>query len=49
MAVVCEFVSHEKYNRDTEMTQKLNPNLLSFEQWVEKNKDRLRKAIVKEE
>lgn len=38
LAVMYEFFGSGKYDHDVELTRKLNPELSTFEQWVEKNR-----------
>ncbi len=38
MAIMFEFFQTQP-ERDIDLTRKLNPNIVSFEDWVEKNKD----------
>ena len=40
ISAMFEFYSKCNPNRDIELTRRFNPNMLSFEEWVEKNKDK---------
>ncbi len=40
LAVMFEFIQTGKFERDIELTKKLNPNVLSFNDWVIKNREK---------
>ena len=44
-AAMFEFYQTAPPDRDIDLTKKLNPNLTSFEQWVENNKDKIEAAL----
>lgn len=46
MAVMFDFYASGKCTHDFELTRKLHPNILSFEQWVDKNLDALKAKCV---
>lgn len=49
LAVMMEFCCHEKCFRDIDLTRKLNPDIITFETWVENNKDEIRKVMEKQD
>ena len=50
LAVIYEVMACEKYEQshDLELTRKLHPDMPTFEQWAENNKDALTKMMNEE-
>lgn len=44
-AAMYEFFCHPEFKRDRDLTRKLNPSIPTFQQWLEKNKDKLNKMM----
>ena len=44
LAVMFQFFISGKCDHDIELTRKLHPGILTYEQWVEKNRDAIEAA-----
>lgn len=46
LAVMYEFFASGKYDHDIELTRKLSPDMPTFEQWAEKNRNALEMELL---